>query len=382
MFWILVSTHHCRIHYTDAICYRSEHIKYPEPSKPPPPEASSTAAARRPSASAGQGSPQPSPPMQQSGQSQPNGVNAQRAVSPTARPGPDAEELRRAISPPGQRGNVKPINGIAANAPFPVAGGNKGKAPVRPRREGEELYGAEEGTDSGAEVIMRDRARSPENVMRSQSPVVVRPSQGQEAARAISPQGEPYMNGVPPGAQQPANMATIAMQRAALAARSPSPIVDRSKPPADGFYPTGRASPTVNGYGSAHGHGGTGGVRPGSTGNITADLIRDLKLKEAEMEEMKKREKWMHEALKNATDAGFTLADSEVDLTDLGRDSPASGSEQVDVRGLSNIILRLRQEHARLQVMLSVQIYQDPFSCLFNRLERTLLPGPRCFRSL
>lgn len=329
-----------------------EHIKYPEPSKPPPPEAATTAAARRPSASAGQVSPQPSPPIQQpqQGQPQPNGVSAQRAMSPTVRPVPDAEELRRAISPPGQRGNVKPINGIAANAPFPVAG-NKGKAPLRPRRDGEELFGAEDGADSGAEAAaVRERTRSPEHVVRSQSPIISRPSQGPEAARSMSPQGEPYMNGVPPGAQQPANMANIALQRAALAARSPSPIVDRSKPPVDGFYSTGRASPLTNGYGSSHGDGGTGVVRPGSTGNITADLIRDLKLKEAEMEVMKKREKWMREALKSATHAGFTLVDSEVDLTDLGRGTPASGDEQTDMKSLVNIILRVKQDHARIQV--------------------------------
>lgn len=221
----------------------------------------------------------------------------------------------------------------------------KGKPPVRPRRDGEDLYTSDEGMESATEPILRERTASPENGGRSKSPV------GAEPIRAMSPQGEAYMNGIG-GVQTPANMANIAMQRNALAARSPSPVVDRARSPPDGFYATGRASPTVNGYGSVHGH----GTRPGSTGNVTADLIRDLKTKELEVGALKAREAWMKVALKSAANAGFAYPEQDVQLVDSEKQSP--GSDEPDIKGLVNLIVRLKQDQARIQVRIYILLSQ------------------------
>ncbi|EJD03699.1 uncharacterized protein FOMMEDRAFT_105816 [Fomitiporia mediterranea MF3/22] len=339
----------------------TKHIKYPEPSKPPPPDAQNTTAPRRPSVTSGQ-SPQPSPPTQHT---MPNGA-AQRAMSPTARPAADAEDLRRAISPPGTRpnGGQKLMNGIALGAAYPNASNSKGKAPTRSRRDGDDQYaGSDEGGDSAAENSARERAMSPD-ASRSKSPSSQEPVS--MLARSMSPQqmqmqGEAYLpnaNGQP---QSPANMASIAMQRNAQRTRTPSPIVDRTRPP-DSYSQTGRSSPTVvNGYSPGH-------TRPGSTGNVTADLIRDLKVKEAEVETLKNRQAWMKAALRNATNAGFSLAEGEVDLNDEpDRRSPAS--DEPDVKALVNMIVRLKQETSRVQTELASQVRNA--SERFQEMERT-----------
>ena len=160
-------------------------------------------------------------------------------------------------------------------------------------------------------------------------------------ARSMSPQGDMYQpmaNGI-----APANMASIAMQRnAAQRTRSPSPIVERSKSSADDYTATGRSSPLVNGAILNH-------MRPGSTGNVTADLIRDLKMKEGEVEELKKREAWMRTTLRHAQNLGFTYVDEQGSMTNgTGERSPAS--DEPDVQGLANMIMRLKQEHSRVQV--------------------------------
>lgn len=285
----------------------------------------------------------------------------QRAMSPTARPVADAEELRRAMSPPGTRPNAgsKPMNGIAPGASYPNAVNSKGKGSLRSR--GDEMYtGSDEGADTTGETGVRERALSPD-ATRSKSPTGQDPSG--VLARSMSPQqmqDETYQNGIVGGSQQPINMASLAMQRNAQRTRTPSPIVDRTRP-ADSYNQTGRSSPTVvNGYNPGH------TPRPGSTGNVTADLIRDLKLKEAEVDELKKREAWMRAALRSATNAGFTHSGGELDLgDDSERRSP--GSEETDVKGFANVIVRLKQEQARVQVCpshlcLQITITQRPVS--------------------
>lgn len=319
-----------------------EHIKYPEPAKPSPPEAQGNNSARRPSVTA-QASQSPS----QQQQSIANGA-AVRAMSPNARPQVGADEARRAMSPPGTRPNVtnKTPNGSAAPAPAAPAV----RGPPRDRREGDGVYGSsEEGSESTAETA-RARMTSPDNG-RTRSP---EPSG--TLSRSVSPQMQmqgdayqPMVNGLTGASQQqqqPMNMASLTMQRNAQRARSPSPVVDRPKPAVDNTYASGgRSSPAVNGYAP--------GPRPGSTGNVTADLIRDLKIKEAELEEMKKRETWMRAALRSATNAGFAYAD--VGANEVNRRSPID--EEPDVKGLANMIMHVKQEHARVQVSSNLSLF-------------------------
>ncbi|KAJ2989598.1 hypothetical protein NUW54_g8733 [Trametes sanguinea] len=80
-------------------------------------------------------------------------------------------------------------------------------------------------------------------------------------------------------------------------------------PTLESFYNKAPGSPTVNGFAHAHAH-----TKVGSTGNVTADLIRDLKEKEAEVEALKKKEAWMKAALLKAERSGFIYAESEEEL--------------------------------------------------------------------
>jgi len=125
-----------------------------------------------------------------------------------------------------------------------------------------------------------------------------------------------------------------------LAARSPSPIIDRSKPPLDAFYQPSTGSPNANGNGHAQG-------KFGSTGNVTADLIRDYKVKEMEVETLRRRESWMKAALLKASRSGFVQLDEEaLEAEDL--DLQDATSE--DQRKLADMVLNFKHFKTQMQV--------------------------------
>ena len=207
------------------------------------------------------------------------------------------------------------MNGVTVQ-PFPVNGIGGGK-PRRPRRDDDEpLLGTDDG--HGTDATGSDsahRAPSPEQAPRAKSPTT----------RALSPSSQQ-------GHDDVRHQASIA---ARLQARSPSPVVDRSKPPTDAFY-SGVRSPATNGFGPGHvGHGS-------STGNITADLIRDLKTREAEIDTMKSRELWMKAALSKAARSGFVYEDKEAGEGDLELNE--------DSREVAELVLNFKQFKASIQV--------------------------------
>ena len=304
----------------------SEHIKYPDSSKGP----SANKSERKPSVAptpAGQSTP---------GSSLPNGT---RAMSPTGAP-PDADDLRRAISPPGSRpGTRTPNGGIPAQS---SPNNTKGKVPVRPRRDDGDVLGTDDGhgTDTGANSesihVLRDHAPSPEQT-RTRSPT----SFG-VAGRAMSPVSQ--IGTDPYGGVQPPSVASIAMSN--LSARSPSPIVDRSKPPLDAFYQPSSGSPTVNGTGQPHG-------KFGSTGNVTADLIRDYKAKEMEVETLRRQEAWLKTALSKASRSGFIQFDEEAfEAEDLGLDDTTSE----DQKKVADMVLNFKHFKSQMQVCFVLSI--------------------------
>ena len=107
--------------------------------------------------------------------------------------------------------------------------------------------------------------------------------------------------------------------------------IDRSRGPADTFYKP--ASPTMNGF-----------AKPGSTGNVMADLIRDLKDREAEIEAMKKKESWMKAALLKAERSGFIYAETEEELSSRADD------DDIDGRKVTEMVINLKQLKAKIQV--------------------------------
>lgn len=265
MFWSLVGAIFS-IWGTSIYPYSTEHIKYPE-AKPGPNVQNNLS--RKTSAT----------PQQSSAQSS-SVINGPRSMSP-AIVGSDSEDPRRAVSPTGQVRSIKPLNGVT---PQPFPGGvnsGKGKAPMRPRREDDD----DEAADSANEAqSARDRTVSPE-VQRAKSP----------GSRAVSP-----TNGVVDGYTP--NLASVMAQNGGRQ----SPAVDRSRPPTDGFYNAGSGAPVVNGHHHTH-----SSSRNISMGNVTADLLRDLRVKDAEMEGLRRQMAWMKESLGKASRSGYIYVDRD-----------------------------------------------------------------------
>ena len=136
-------------------------------------------------------------------------------------------------------------------------------------------------------------------------------------------------------------MATAMMSRNGMAGRSPSPNIDKVR--ADAFYTGKAASPVPN-----------GSPYKGSTGNVTADLIRDLKQKEAEVEAMRKREVWMRAALSKAARSGFIYEQSEGDVLE------SADEDDIDGQKVAQMIVSFKQLHARLQVSTPLMVVAHP----------------------
>ncbi|KAI0830545.1 hypothetical protein BC628DRAFT_1336597 [Trametes gibbosa] len=276
----------------------AEHIKYPDSNKPPP----AGVAGRK-----SQIGPQP---IQKPG-FEPGAPNANRPISPSYDHGSDTDTAQRAVSPTSR---VKSPNGTAMQALASV----KGKA----RARDEDFDG--ESSPENTEPAVRDSAVSPDGGARAKSPA-------NPASRAVSPAQGISADVYDPSGPQ-ASLASVIMSRSGVNARSPSPVVDRSKGPLDAFFKPN--SPTVNGF--AH-------TKPGSTGNVTADLIRDLKDKEAEVEALKKKEAWMKAALLKAERSGFIYAESEEEL------SSRTDDDDIDSRKVTEMVINLKQLKAKIQ---------------------------------
>ena len=331
-----------------------EHIKYPESNKvvPPNTNGSTTNLARKSSTTPSPSGSQPVPP---------SALNGTRAMSPTG-PQSDTEDLRRAISPPGIRPGTRTPNGMItpASAQNLVSMSNPGtntkvKAPVRPRRDEEETLGTDDGhtTDTG---VTSESANAGSTGTRSteRAPTPTDPQvQAQRAkspasfgitGRAMSPVGG-SIDGL--GQQgQPTTITSVAMSmNGNLAARSPSPVIDRSKPPLDAFYQSSpSATPLSNSYTHSHGH---SQQKFGSTGNVTADLIRDYKAKEMEVEMLHKREAWMKTALLKASRSGFVQVDEELFDAENFKLGASAHDEQSK---MADIILNFKHFKTQIQV--------------------------------
>lgn len=111
-----------------------------------------------------------------------------------------------------------------------------------------------------------------------------------------------------------------------------SPAVDRARQPPDVFYNV-NPDPSM----------GNGSTRPvsrnGSTTNITADLVRDLKMKEVELENTKKQMSWLREALGKAARSGYAYAERDTDM-EIASDQN------------TELVLRFKQFKAQLQVFI------------------------------
>ena len=241
------------------------------------------------------------------------------------------------MSPPGIRQSAKPPNGLVQQQPqtFPSSNNVGVVLEKRPPRS-RDGHVPDDSMDGASEIeSSRPQAMSPDQG-RGKSPQF-------SASRAMSPNGDSYM---PLPALQPTIASVVGTNGLAARTGSPAPVVDRSKPPPDAFYdPASGNSPIQPGSGYS---------RPGSAGagNVTADLIRDLKAKEAEVEMMKKREAWMKETLTKASRAGFVYEDADsTEAEALGLGEGVAGKEDAGSETrLRDMVVKFKQFRADVQV--------------------------------
>jgi len=197
----------------------------------------------------------------------------------------------------------------------------KGKAPMRPRRE-------EEDSDLSDMNGAPERAISPEQ--RARSPTYAGTG---TTSRAVSPVQRPGI-----GDDQSASMTSIVMSASreggsALAVRNVSPTVDRSKPPADAFYPGGR-------------NGSPGTATPQPNGHI--HIHNSPSPSASSVEDMKKREAWLKAALVRASRSGFVYADAQDPPEDLVLDF--ANADHGETKRVVEMIMNLKHMRAAIQV--------------------------------
>jgi hypothetical protein len=320
-----------------------EHIKYPDSSKGPPPGAAvppgSQNAARKPSVTA------------QNPKVSTAHLNG-RSMSPAV--GSDNEDPRRAMSPAGR--SIKSATGLPQQT-FPTPPNGKGKAPVRPRREDDDLVGTDDGMDTGTSESYSQRATSPDSnpsQARAKSPV-----QFNVASRAVSPinnAGDAFAQG-----GQPPSMVAVSMGINGVTGRSSPAVTGRASPLLGRASPvTGRASPAlervkasgdvystpqitppiVNGFARPTSKSGNGSV-----GNVAADLLKDLKAKDLELDSLKRQMIWMREVLSKASRAGYVQVDREgsPDLSLSGATEDGNGGRY------SELALKFKQFKSQVQ---------------------------------
>lgn len=286
----------------------TEHIKYPDSSKPPQQTVpNGTNNTRKTSVTAQ--NPQPNRPGTQNSLVQ--SETGVRSPSP-AQPSPDSETLRRTISPT----NSSRTNDVQ---PSPYTTAEKGKAPMRLKREDEDSDPSDVNSSAERAISPEQRARSPTYTVTSGTSRTVSPVQRQGL-----------------GDDQAVSMTSIAMSASrdggsSLAARSVSPPVDRSKPPSDAFHTSGR-------------NGSPGTVTPQPNGHIHNSPSPST----SGVEDVKRREAWLKAALIRASRSGFVYADAQDPPEDLILDF--ANADQGETKRVVEMIMNLKHMRAAIQV--------------------------------
>jgi hypothetical protein len=269
----------------------TEHIKYPKADSNAI-KAGTAPLARKSSTGVPIQQEQPRPPSS-------TGTNAARAASPL-QPALDPEDLRRAVSPQNARAQRLTPNELTSQ-PAGVNG--------KPRR----IPGGDDDAEGSIESVIRERALSPDQT------------------RALSPHAR---GGTPTGPVSIESMVKPGQHQ-----RSESPLVERERaksPDTQNYGQQQSSLASVNGFPSAH------GTKSGSTSDVSADLIRDLKTRDAELETLRRRQAWMKAALAQACHAGFVY----VNAND-GDDDRGITDEQPKI---AEAVITLKQLHGSIQV--------------------------------
>ena len=120
-----------------------------------------------------------------------------------------------------------------------------------------------------------------------------------------------------------------------------SPALERVKASGDVYSTPQTTSPIVNGFARPTSKSGNGSV-----GNVAADLLKDLKAKDMELDSLKRQMIWMREALSKASRAGYVQVDRE-GSPDL---SLSGATEDKSDGRYSELALKFKQFKSQVQV--------------------------------
>ena len=394
---------------------KKEHIKYPDDNRPPanaavPPGSQNTL--RRPSVTnpqaqqqALQQTQQQNQPAQGQQQTQGQGQAPSRATSPTGTTtdrtmSPVGGRPNGAIVTQGQQGQQPQALAAAASAVASAVSHPNGRngsvsvgTPLRPRRE-EDVESPDDdvvpAASSPPSEPFQQRTKSPQNVpgSRAISPTGgvqsnMLPSAVVAAAANANPTGRQSPVIMGPGAGGPGRGSPLVTGRASPVVLDRSRMVngDVTAQSQQGQQGSGQivtvqglqqtsgqgVSPTINGFrpssrtGHHHPHSLSQSHTPhqhqhqhtSSGGNVTADLVRDLKAKDVELDSVKRQMAWMKEVLARAAKAGFVPFVEGVDSAGIALASLGVGEEEGQGQDAKQVelALRFKQFRAVVQVM-------------------------------
>jgi hypothetical protein len=142
---------------------------------------------------------------------------------------------------------------------------------------------------------------------------------------------------------------------------SESPLVERERTKSPDTQIYGQQQPNLA---SANGLTFVHGAKTSSVGNVTTDLIRDVKVRDVELEMLRRREAWMKAALSQAMHAGFVYVNAN-----LGDEDRGVTDEQPKI---AEAVITLKKLHGHIQVgklAVSVRLRDVELRCpSFRRL--------------
>lgn len=271
------------------------------------------------------------------------------------------DNLPRTTSPPELATEPRPLiiandtgsisqhsRGSASQDSGPPGARANGIPPLRPRREGDEEF---------------RRGMSPPEVLNNGTPNTSTTSPTNES-RVVTPNDEMiHRSGSPP---PPGHVASHTVHPNLRNTRSPPPelrVGENGRPalPPDAFYFGGKSPQGNSRPGSMLGRPGSLLGRPGSIvgnrpGSIagTADLMREIKARETEADNAKRREAALRVILNKAIQQGYVVNDTEADH-DLLEPIP---SDNEQLHRIASALVQLKQDKANLQNEVATQMRQ------------------------
>ena len=293
-----------------------------------------------------------------------------------------------ATSPPPGVNGARSMSPTTRTADPTKVGAKKGAPPTRPRRDDDANYGVNGAGDPSRSKSPTDSRPPPGPRSGSAGPPQNSPTQGNfgpssATSRVTSPiaGGNGPLSNIaeldrssPPGQlnspqsvssgsvqQQPRSTIPANLRNTGSYGRSPSPVVGNdlslnnsggsTSAPPDAFY--NPRSPSLGGVSSTMGGHGRQGSLSGMAG---AELMREARAKDAEIESSRRRERWLKLEIGRAMKAGFLVDEVGAEVPKEELEAPSANGEDASskVHALMEGLMRLKKDKAKMEVSLTI----------------------------